>query len=39
MNHSSPPADDSAFPVVFVVMSTFIGVLVWLCVMLNSLSQ
>jgi hypothetical protein len=38
MNPSTPPASDSAFPVAFVVMSTFIGALVWLCVILNSLT-
>lgn len=39
MNSSTPPAGDSAFPAVFVVLSTFIGVLVWLCTMLASLPQ
>jgi hypothetical protein len=39
MNVSNSQADDSAFPAVFVVLSTFIGVLVWLCVMLGSLPQ
>ena len=34
MNPSKPEIGDSAFPAVFVVLSTFIGVLVWLCVML-----
>ena len=37
MNPSNPSASDSAFPVVFVVLSTFIGALVWLCVMLTSI--
>ena len=39
MNPSNPAANDSAFPAVFVVLSTFIGVLVWLCVMLASLPR
>ena len=39
MNSSNPPASDSAFPVVFVMLSTFIGALVWLCVMLANLTQ
>jgi hypothetical protein len=39
MDHSKPNASDSAFPVVFVVLSTFIGIVVWLFAMLNSLSQ
>ena len=39
MNHSNAPADDSGFPALFVVLSTFVGVLIWLCVMLNSLAQ
>jgi hypothetical protein len=37
MNPSNLPANDSAFPAVFVVLSTFIGALVWLCTMLSSL--
>lgn len=37
MNPSNPSASDSAFPVVFVVLSTFIGALVWLCVVLGNL--
>lgn len=37
MNHSYSSDDDSAFPAVFVVVSTFIGALVWLCVMLASM--
>lgn len=37
MNHSNAPANDSGFPVVFVLLSTFVGVLIWLCVLLNSL--
>jgi hypothetical protein len=39
MNSTNPQADDSAFPAVFVVVSTFIGALVWLCVMLAGLPQ
>jgi hypothetical protein len=39
MNPSNLPANDSAFPAVFVVLSTFIGALVWLCTMLGSLPQ
>jgi hypothetical protein len=39
MNSSNTPADDGAFPAVFVVLSTFIGALVWLCAMLSSLPQ
>ena len=39
MNPSNVPASDSAFPVLFVVMSTFIGALVWLCVILNQMPQ
>jgi hypothetical protein len=39
MNQSSPPASDSAFPAVFVVLTTFIGALAWLCAMLGSLNQ
>jgi hypothetical protein len=39
MDHTNPPADDSAFPAIFVVASTFIGALVWLCVMLAGLPQ
>ena len=38
MNPSNPSVSDSAFPVVFVMLSTFIGALVWLCVMLGSVS-
>ena len=38
MNHSNDTASDSGFPALFVVLSTFVGVLVWLCVMLNSLA-
>ncbi|HZZ77209.1 MAG TPA: hypothetical protein VFE62_01745 [Gemmataceae bacterium] len=37
MDSSNQPAGDSAFPAVFVVLTTFIGVLVWLCAMLASL--
>jgi hypothetical protein len=37
MNHSNAPADDSAFPALFVILSTFIGALVWLIVMVKSL--
>jgi hypothetical protein len=39
MNHSKDSAGDSGYPVVFVVLSTFIGVLVWLYVMLNGVAQ
>jgi hypothetical protein len=39
MNHSDAPASDSGFPVLFVVLSTCVGGLIWLCVMLNSLTQ
>jgi hypothetical protein len=39
MNSSNAPASDSAFPAMFVVLSTFIGALVWLCVMLSRLPQ
>jgi len=39
MDSSNNPANDSAFPAVFVVASTFIGALVWLCMMLGSFSQ
>jgi hypothetical protein len=39
MNHSNSPANESAFPAMFVVLSTFIGVLIWLCVLLASLPQ
>jgi hypothetical protein len=36
---NNTPAGDSSFPAVFVVLSTFIGVLVWLCAMLASMPQ
>jgi hypothetical protein len=39
MNQSNTPADDSVFPAAFVVMCSFIGALVWLCVMLGRLPQ
>ena len=39
MNHSDVSNGDSAFPAMFVVLSTFIGALVWLCTMLASLPQ
>ena len=39
MNHSNPPANDSSFPAMFVLLSTFIGVLIWLRVLLASLPQ
>jgi len=39
MNSSHTPADDSAFPAVFVVMSTFIGALVWFCVLVNGMPR
>ena len=38
MNHSNDTASESGFPALFVVLSTFVGVIVWLCVMLNSLA-
>ncbi len=39
MNHSNTSTGDSAFPAMFVVMSTFIGALIWLCVMLGQVQQ
>lgn len=39
MNPTNSPAGDSAFPAVFVVLSTFIGALLWLCIMLGSLTS
>jgi hypothetical protein len=39
MDHSNPPANESVFPAVFVVVSTLIGALVWLCAVLASLPQ
>ena len=39
MNQSNASTDESAFPAMFVVLSTFIGALVWLCTMLRSLPQ
>jgi hypothetical protein len=39
MNHSNTSADDSGIPTMIVVLSTFIGVLVWLCAMLSNLPQ
>ncbi len=39
MNASNTPVVDGAFPAVFVVLSTIIGGLVWLCVMLAGLPQ
>ncbi len=39
MDHSNSPANESAFPALFVVLSTFIGVLIWLCVLLACLPQ
>jgi hypothetical protein len=39
MNSINSPANDSAFPAMFVVLSTFIGVLLWLWVMIASLPQ
>lgn len=39
MDHSNSSMDDSAFPAVFVVLSTFIGALVWLCIMLGAMPQ
>jgi hypothetical protein len=38
MDHSPSPANDNAFPAVFIVLSTFIGALVWLYTMLGSLA-
>jgi hypothetical protein len=37
MDHSNTPAGDNSFPALLVVLSTFIGVLVWLFVMLASI--
>jgi hypothetical protein len=37
MNHSNTPVEDGSFPLLFVLLSTFVGVLIWLYVMLNSL--
>jgi len=37
MNYSNAPVEDSAFPAFFVIVSTFIGALVWFCVLVNSL--
>ena len=39
MDYSNSQANDSAFPAVFVVLSTFIGALVWLYTILGSLPQ
>lgn len=39
MNQSNATANDDAFPALFVVLSTFLGGLIWLCVMLNSLAH
>jgi hypothetical protein len=39
MDHSNETVADSGFPALFVVLSTFVGVLLWLCVMLNSMEQ
>ncbi len=39
MNTSNTPVDESAFPAMFVVVTTFISVLLWLCIMLASLPQ
>jgi hypothetical protein len=39
MNYSNASTDDSGFPAVFVVLSTFIGALVWLFVLLAALGQ
>ena len=38
MDHSNAPANDGAFPALFVVLSTFLGGVIWLCVMLNSVT-
>jgi hypothetical protein len=37
MNHSNAPVEDSAFPAFFVIISTFIGALIWMVVLVNSL--
>lgn len=39
MNTSNASTNDSVFPVMFVVVTTFISVLLWLCIMLGSLPQ
>ena len=39
MNTTKSPASDSVFPAFFFVLSTFIGALVWLCIMLGSLTE
>jgi hypothetical protein len=39
MNHNDQIAGDSAFPALFVVASTFIGALAWLCVVLAGMQQ
>lgn len=39
MNHDIPPATDSAFPATFIVLTTFIGALAWICVMLASVAH
>jgi hypothetical protein len=38
MNQSNATANDGEFPALFVVLSTFLGGLIWLYVMLNSLT-
>jgi hypothetical protein len=40
MDHSTNDiASDSGFPGLFVVLATFVGAIVWVCVMLNSMAQ
>lgn len=39
MNQNPISTEDSAFPAMFVVLSSFIGALVWLCVMLGQVQQ
>jgi hypothetical protein len=38
MDSSNAPAGNSSFPALFMVLSTFIGALIWLCTMLYSVS-
>jgi hypothetical protein len=37
MNHDT--AGDNGFPAFFVVLSTFLGVIIWMCVMLTTMNQ
>jgi hypothetical protein len=39
MNSSNSTTQDSAFPAAFIVFSSLIGALVWLCVMLAGMAQ